>query len=229
MMLRKDPNPRGGSCAEPGKKMQVLRLERLIHLLLFFVVLLGFQSLQAHHFKGLPHYNYFENYPQIPEEEFLGQSGKYEFSLVVYDFQGIDRSKLEAPDTVRLFLVVFNLENSAVYIGPATLDVLDGDEIIYSERQESAELENLYSMHQDLPETGDFSLRVTLHGRGDLKCEIPFTLSSQKVHWGPWVAGSLFGLIAVAAVGARRARVVQDRRETKRLDRARAKSGVTGR
>ena len=47
MMLRKDPNPRGGSCAEPGKKMQVLRLERLIHLLLFFVVLLGFQSLQA--------------------------------------------------------------------------------------------------------------------------------------------------------------------------------------
>lgn len=193
---------------------------------LILAALVALQPLQAHHFKGLPHYNYFENYPQIPEEEFLGQSGKYEFSLVVYDFQGIDRSKLEAPDTVRLFLVVFNLETSAVYIGPATLDVLDGDEIIYSERQESAELENLYSIHQDLPETGDFSLRVTLHGRGDMKCDIPFTLSSQKVHWGPWVAGSLFALIAIAAVGARRARVAKDRLEAKRQDRMRVKDGV---
>jgi hypothetical protein len=31
--------------------------------------------LHAHHFKGLPHYNYVENYPQTPEEEILGQSG----------------------------------------------------------------------------------------------------------------------------------------------------------
>ncbi len=35
----------------------------------------------AHHFKGLPHYNYFENYPQVPEEEFIGEVGDYEVSL----------------------------------------------------------------------------------------------------------------------------------------------------
>ena len=33
----------------------------------------------AHHFKGMPHFNYFENYPQIPQEDFIVQSGDYEF------------------------------------------------------------------------------------------------------------------------------------------------------
>ena len=50
----------------------------------FLVVMVG--SASAHHFKGLPHYNYFENYPQVPEEEFLGDAGNYEVSLVLYDF-----------------------------------------------------------------------------------------------------------------------------------------------
>lgn len=239
MMKKENLKRRFGACAAPRRKVnpffhgasqaKALCFGRGIHLLLLLMALLPSPSLQAHHFKGLPHYNYFENYPQIPEEEFLGQSGRYEFSLVVYDFQGLDRSKLEAPNTVRLFLVVFNLETSGVYIGPATLDILDGGEVIYSEHQESGELENLYSIHQDLPESGDFSLRVTLHGRGDLTCEIPFTLSSQKTHWGPWVAGVLFALIAIAAVGARKARVVQDRRDAKRHERARVTDEVAGR
>ena len=73
-------------------------------MLLVSVSLLGVGSVAAHHFKGLPHYNYFENYPQVPEEEFLGQAGDYEVSLVVYDFQGIDRENVEDPDNVRLFL-----------------------------------------------------------------------------------------------------------------------------
>ena len=67
-------------------------------------------------------------------------------------------------------------------------------------------------MHRSLPETGDYSLRVTLHGEGDLATVIPFQLSSQKVHWGKWVGLALIVLICVAAVGARKKRVVMDRR-----------------
>lgn len=52
----------------------------------------------AHHLKGLPHYNYFENYPQVPEEEFVGEVSDYEVSLVVYDFQGINRDNVDSPD-----------------------------------------------------------------------------------------------------------------------------------
>ena len=54
-----------------------------------------------------------------------------------------------------------------------------------------------------------------LHDEGDLECTIPFKLSSQKIHWGPWVGGGLGVLLVVAAIGARRARVKQDRVEAK--------------
>lgn len=170
-------------------------------------------TVMAHHFKGLPHYNYFENYPEIPEEEFLGQVADYEVSLVVYDFQGIQRDKVDDPDMVRLFLVIFNLRNNDIYGGPLTLEVLDNGKVVHKERHKSSELENLYSMHQNLPDTGNYSLRLTLHSVDDLHCTIPFKLSSQKIHWGKWVAGVLLILIVVAAIGARKARVSMDRKE----------------
>lgn len=172
-------------------------------------------NVQGHHFKGLPHYNYFENYPQVPEEEFLGQAGGYELSLVVYDFQGINRDNVEQPDQVRLFLVIFNLRNNKVYQGALTLEVLDRNDVVTSERHASAELENIYSLHRSLPDTGRYSLRVILHDEGDLVCEIPFLLSSQKVHWGKWIGAALVLLISVAAVGARKARITQDRRDAR--------------
>ena len=179
-------------------------------------IVLGFALtgiVHAHHFKGLPHYNYFENYPQIPEEEFIGEVGDYEVSLVVYDFQGIDREKVETPDNVRLFLVIFNLADSTVYGGALTIEVLDGDQVVVSERQKAAELENLYSLYHELPNTGKYSLRLTLHDENDLVCTIPFRLSSQIIHWGRWVAIGLGLLLLVTAIGARRARVRKDRSE----------------
>lgn len=172
----------------------------------------------AHHFKGLPHYNYFENYPQVPEEEFLGQAGEYEFSLVVYDFQGINRDNVETPDKVRLFLVIFNLLDNRVYQGPLTMEILDRGQPAHTQRFERAELENIYSMHRDLPDHGRYTLRLTLHDEDDLVCEIPFLLSTQKVHWGKWIGGILVVLIGIAAVGARKARIAQDRREAHRRE-----------
>lgn len=183
---------------------------------------------QAHHFKGLPHYNYFENYPEIPEEEFLGQAGDYEVSLVVYDFQGIKRENVDDPNMVRLFLVIFNLRNNDVYGGPLTLEILDGGKVVHREKQPSAELENLYSMHQNLPDTGHYSLRLTLHDPKDVRCEIPFQLSSQKINWAKWVGAVLLILVVVAAVGARKKRVAMDRKQEagRRIDRNDSDMGV---
>ncbi len=169
--------------------------------------------LWAHHFKGLPHYNYYENYPQVPEEEFIGQAGDYEVSLVVYDFQGINREKVEDPDNVRLFLVIFNLRDNRVYGGPLTLEILDRGKPAYTQKFGSAELENLYALHRELPNTGKYAVRMTLHAENDLVCTIPFRLSSQVVHWGRWVGIALGILILIAAIGARRARVRLDRKE----------------
>ena len=184
--------------------------------LLFLTFILGALPLQAHHFKGLPHYNYFENYPQTPEEEFLGQSGNYEFSLVIYDFQGINKEDAETPDNVRLFLVAFDLRTGKLYNGSMTLQLRDGDRIIHQETLQSAELENLYSMHQKLPDEGDYNLHLILHDADGIECNIPFQLSSQKIHWGRWIAGGLGVLLVVAAIGARKTRVRMDRVEAAR-------------
>jgi hypothetical protein len=180
--------------------------------LLLISLLLGSIGIaSAHHFKGLPHYNYFENYPQIPEEEFIGEAGDYEVSLVLYDFQGINRDKVDDPEMVRMFMMIFNLRDNRVYGGALTLEILDRGKVAHTLHLESAELENLYSWHRDLPNTGKYSMRMTLHDEGDLQCTIPFRLSSQKVNWGWGVAGGLALLVAVSAVGARKARVRQDR------------------
>jgi hypothetical protein len=178
------------------------------------LVLQFFSTFQilGHHFKGLPHYNYFENYPQVPEEEFLGQVGEYELSLVVYDFQGIDRVNVADPDKVRLFLVIFNLRENRVYGGRLHFEILDREAVLFSHRFEKAELENLYSLHRDLPSDGQYSIRVTLEDEDFLVGEIPFYLSSQRTHWGHLIAASLIILVTITAIGARRKRIQMDRR-----------------
>lgn len=188
---------------------------------------LGALSAEAHHFKGLPHYNYYENYPQVPEEEFLGQAGEYELSLVVYDFQGINKEKVESPDNVRLFLLIFNLLDNKIYQGPLTVEVMDRDRVAHSVRFDSADLENIYSLHRELPDTGKYSVRITLHGENDLQCEIAFQLSSQKIHWGRWIGLTLFVLMGVSAIGARKARVSLDRKEARQKTKARESAAAT--
>jgi hypothetical protein len=172
-------------------------------------------QLFGHHFKGLPHYNYFENYPQVPEEEFLGQVGEYELSLVVYDFQGIDRANVSDPDKVRLFLVIFNLRENRVYGGRLHFEVLDREAVLVSHRFERAELENLYSLHRELPNDGQYSIRVTLEDEEGLVGEIPFYLSSQRTHWGRFIAVGLIILVSITAIGARRKRIQMDRRSNR--------------
>jgi hypothetical protein len=190
------------------------------------LLLLG-SSASAHHFKGLPHYNYFENYPQIPEEEFIGQADPYAFSLVLYDFQGIERDNVKDPDNVRLFLVAFNLFDNIVYNGPATLEVLDRGKVLHVEKFESSAEESLYAMYRELPNTGKYALRITLHNQDNLQCLIPFKLSSQKVYWGKWIGGGLLLLVIVAAIGARKARVKMDRKdEARRRPASQSKASV---
>ncbi|MFT5131361.1 MAG: hypothetical protein ACI8W8_004997 [Rhodothermales bacterium] len=165
----------------------------------------------AHHFKGLPHFNYFENYPQVPQLEYLAQAGEHEFSLVIYDFQGINRDDASIPDDTRLYLVAYDLRESRVYSGPATLAVMDGDVLIEAREFPTAVEESIYEMHLPLAQTGDYHLTVTL-GDGSV-AEIPFLLSSQQINWGGWSAAVMLGLVIVVAVGSRRARVRMDRRQ----------------
>jgi len=186
--------------------------------LILMIVSLG----EAHHFKGLPHFSYFENYPQIPQEEFLGQEGQYEFSMVLYDFQGLQRQSVQQPDGARLFLVIYNLRENRVYGGSALLEVLDGDEVVIKTHRQEPEEEMVFQVHGNMPSSGDYALRVTLLDGERTQTVIPFELSSQKVGWGKWIAAALTGLVAVAGIGARRARIARDRTDGVRAQRRNA-------
>ncbi len=168
---------------------------------------------EAHHFKGLPHFSYFENYPQVPQEEFLGQAGDYEYSLVLYDFQGLKKEDAYQPDDARLYLIIFNLRENRVYNGPIAVEILDRGAPIDSLEIEAPQEESVYSLQRTLPSTGRYSLAVTHLEGPPTRAVIPFRLSSQKTLWGKWVIGILALFVAVVAFGSRRARLAIDRRD----------------
>jgi hypothetical protein len=176
--------------------------------LTFFI----FSCLYAHHYKGLPHYGYFDNYPQVPAEEFLGQAGPYEFSLVVYDFQGMTMTSVEQPDDVRLFLVILDMKENRAYKKAVKLEILDNKKTLSQEDFKTSEEESLYQLHTKLNEEGNYSLRVTLLEEDGLVAHIPFLLSTQKTNWALWISISMILFIVVAAIGSRKARLVHDRK-----------------
>lgn len=174
----------------------------------------------AHHFKGLPHFSYFENYPQVPQDEFLGQAGDYEYSLVLYDFQGLQQKDKFQPNDARLYLIIFNLRENRVYDGPVRIEILDRGEPVFAEEFTGPEEESVYSLKRELPPRGRYSVAITHLEGTPTRAEIRFRLSSQKVPWGKWITGGLLLLVGVVAVGSRRARVRMDRAEALRREHA---------
>lgn len=225
-------------------------MKKTTSLFFLFLAIWVFDPIEAHHFKGLPHYGYFENYPQTPIEEYLGQSKRYEFFLVLYDFQGLRRESVEQPDDVKFFLNVYDLVADKAYSGPLKLEILDGERVLDSVIFKSAEQESLYYYNHKLSDDGDFALRVNiidlklpeeetlrLQKTEELKNNnlpvtnrlsqdvaqksqvhiletgvIKFETSAQKISWGKWLSLALLVLVAIAAVGARRKRILDDRK-----------------
>ncbi len=180
-------------------------LGALILTLSFPLLLLG------HHFKGLPHYGYFENYPQTPPKEFPGRAGPYKLYLVVYDFQGLTKKDMEQPDDVRLFLTVYHSKEQKAYDGRLKLDILDGKKTLRTINFTAPQEENLYKTNTKLGPDGDYSLKITLTDKDRIMTTIPFTLSSQKVSWGLWIGISLFILIVVAGIASRKVKKSRER------------------
>ncbi len=167
--------------------------------------------LLGHHFKGLPHYGYFDNYPQTPPREFPGQIGPYKLYLVIYDFQGLTKKDMEQPNDVRLFLTVYHSKKQKAYSGALKLDILDGKKTLRTINFTTPQEENLYKINTKLGPDGGYSLKVTLSDKNDIQTTIPFTLSSQKVSWGLWIGISLFILIVVAGIASRKVKKSRDR------------------
>jgi hypothetical protein len=101
---------KGCQDAKTPRRQEVIGMIWLLFLFLFFVA-----PSQAHHIRGLPHYGYAENYPQIPT---------YEETRIVDDWQ-IRFSFIRIFETKHCDLAVYiqNLKTGKPYQGTVTFHV----------------------------------------------------------------------------------------------------------
>lgn len=163
----------------------------------------------AHHNKGLPHYGYYENYPQVPTEEHVVVDGRWEMGATVFNFQGLDRRNAETPNDVKIFVYVYDLEKDTNYTGAVDFDVVLDGEVVSSFSREKIDEELIYSTRETLPATGDYQLVAHLRDADEpasVSLGFHIDLAEGGVSW--WLIGGLVGplvpLFLLAALGRTR-------------------------
>ena len=155
---------RCGACAAicPKQKLSrgLARLPIVVGLLLAF----GWSSeAEAHHNKGLPHYGYYENYPQVPTEEHVTVRGRWEMGATIFNFQGYtDRRSSDTPRDVKFFVYLYDLKGDGPYLGAVTFDLLLDRRRVAGFQRASVDEENIYTTRETLPESGEYELQATL-------------------------------------------------------------------
>ncbi len=146
-----------GSCVRvcPQRKLSRKLVLPVVMGLLFLLIP---ATALAHHNKGLPHYGYFENYPQVPTEENVVIKGHWEMGSVVFNFQGYDRRTADTPNDVKFFTYLYDLDTDQNYVGAVDFEIrLDGKVVSRFSRQ-TVDEETIYSTRETLPESGDYQL-----------------------------------------------------------------------
>jgi ferredoxin-type protein NapH len=152
----------------------------------------------AHHNKGLPHYGYFENYPQVPTEEFIRYEGRWEFGATLFNFQGLKRETSDTPNDVRIFAYVYDLKEDVAYEGKLELAVeLDG-ELIESFGRLAPDEETVYRARLTLPESGIYHVTFTVDVDGEsvkLMLPVKADLAADQINW--LLIGGMLGVLGV--------------------------------
>lgn len=180
---------------------------------------------EAHHNKGLPHYGYFENYPQVPTEEHVVVDGRWEFGATIFNFQGLDRRTADTPNDVKFYTYVYDLERDAPYDGPVEVEVrLDGVAVTRFAREKPDE-ELIYVSRETLPASGDYELVALIPtGPAVVPVTLPFYINlADEVNW---LLIGLFGVPVALLFGL--ALLGRTKRGRARLQKMRAANASTG-
>ncbi len=189
------------------------KLARVFALGLFACVAIGLPTAtaEAHHNKGLPHYGYFDNYPQVPVEEYVVVDGPWEVGAVIFNFQGYDRTNANTPNDVKIYLYVYDDRVGASYTGPVDVEIrMDGD-VISTFRRLEVDEESVYSTRETLPKSGDYEIVARM---GSEEVSLPFHVELAGEGPNPaWMAAIVagVGVVAFAAWGRPRRKRVRRR------------------
>lgn len=130
----------------------------------------------AHHNKGLPHYGYYENYPQVPTEEYVIIDGRWEMGAVIFNFQGYDlRETSDTPDDIKIYLYLYDLEKDENYVEAVDFVVRNSDgETVAEYLRAKVDEEAVYSTRERLPESGDYEIVAYLDTNPPTRLVLPF-------------------------------------------------------
>jgi ferredoxin-type protein NapH len=164
---------------------------------------------EAHHNKGLPHYGYYENYPQVPTEEHIVVQGRWEMGSTIFNFQGYERADADTPRDVKIFVYLYDLETDAAYVEAADFDVLLDGVVVTRFEREQVDDEVVYSTRETLPETGTYELVANIPGVAPAdapRLEFFIDLDEGGVSWGliAGAAAPLVPLFVLALLGRSR-------------------------
>ncbi len=159
------------ACDSCGRCAAVCPTDRLVRRLpvigaLLLAVVAAPSVASAHHNKGLPHYGYFANYPQVPTEEYVAIDGRWEIGATIFNFQGYDgRRTSSTPNDVKIYLYLYDVEADASYSGPVDIVIRRDGEIVARYDRTEPDEESVYSTRETLPESGDYELVALVDGR----------------------------------------------------------------
>ncbi len=181
--------------------------------LLLFVALGAPMRAHAHHNKGLPHYGYYENYPQVPTDEYVEIHGRWEIGATIFNFQGYDlRRTSDTPNDVKIYLYLYDLEADENYEGPVDIEIRKDGEVVARYERTQVDEESIYSTRETLPESGTYEL-VCLFDGHEVGLEF-FVDLNDGVDWPTigLLALPVLVVFALALVGRKRKRRRRRRR-----------------
>ncbi len=169
-------------------------------------LVLGLGPVYAHHNKGLPHYGYFENYPQVPTQEYVVIDGRWEVGATLFNFQGLrDRTTSETPNDVKFYMYAYDLDADAGYSGPLQVRITHGGETVALLERLEPDGEGVYISRETLPRSGDYDL-VYVIGGDEIALPFSVDLEADRVAWGLLLGlgAGLGGLFVLALMGRER-------------------------
>ncbi len=193
-------------------------------------------SADAHHNKGLPHYGYYENYPQVPTEEYVSVHGQWELGATIFNFQGYQaRDDATTPNDVKFYIYVYDLATDTNHLGEVTFELSIDGEVVSRFHREKVDEEWVYSTRETLPRSGEYTLSAFVGPEGSVaepSISLPFYI---ELHDGAidWVflgllALPLLPLFALALLGrGRRGRIRNLQDQSRSLKPGVSKSGVS--
>jgi hypothetical protein len=176
------------------KKIKMKNRLRVLVILLFMLV----NAVKAHHYKGLPHYNYFDNYPQVPIFEYINETEDYTVFITIYNFQGLSLDMVNSPDDVRFYVYLYNLNTDKSYVGEAQFNLYSHGELIKRFINIKQEEERIFSVKAAIKEQDDLILEAIFTDENGKEIIIPTSIeitNSFFDEYGLYIMIGLFFLI----------------------------------